>query len=101
MRDRTSVLGWKLRLLGDRFLRFLDFVLTELVYQLENAIYKLETPKIIREAETELHKASMMVELEEDDGGLWEQNYEDPNPGDDYYDGREWWLRDQDNPGDR
>lgn len=84
-----SVLGWKLRLLGDRFLRFLDFILTELIYQLEDAVYKLETPRIVREAETELHKASMMAELEQDDDGDWDD------------DGREWNFFDQDNPGDR
>lgn len=80
-----------------KFIQFIDFLVCELEYRLMRLVYVLETPRVVRDAEHELHKATMLRDLDGEAGDWW-----DPADEDDYYfDGREWWLRDNDNPGDR
>lgn len=77
-----------------KFLSFIDFLVCELEYRLMRLVYIWETPRVVRDAEHELHKAGMLRELDEDEWG--------PVNEDDYFfDDREWHFRDDDNPGDR
>lgn len=67
-------------------------------------ISKIRSPKMIREAESELMKADIRKGLSEDlgiegEGWIDEEVWYGEHPP--FEDGREWWMRDNDNPGDR
>lgn len=81
-----------------RALHVFSRILMEWVYQLDRLAHAISTPKVVREAEAELIKASIMEELEQDDPG-WDGDWEDDE--DRWWDGREWHLRDPDNRDDR
>lgn len=79
-----------------KLLQFIDFLVCELEYRLMRLVYVIETPRVVRDAEHELHKAGILHELDNDEPD-WDPEYDD----DYYFDDREWWFRDDDNPGDR
>lgn len=66
--------------------------------KIAGVVAKFKSPKMVREVESELRRADIRRGLDEDlgiEGDTWvdEEAWHD--------DTREWWLRDQDNPGDR